>query len=97
MDAGLVLQFVVRSVAGNFGNEGLVAPDRVFVVVDYIECPSTVRGITLVHASQVRGKDGGLVAAYAASYLQNKFLHGIIVSLKTAGMPAVSVVIFLCL
>ncbi len=57
--------------AADFGDDLLVASHGAFARGDHLDLPALVRGIALVHAEEIAGKERGLVAAGAGADLED--------------------------
>src|SRR5581483_10293128 len=68
--ARLELQSRERPPAGNAADDFLVAAVLARVVAQDLDCEALRLGVTSVHAQQIAGKDGGLVAAGAGPDLE---------------------------
>ena len=68
--AGLEFQPRVGAETGNAGDDFLVAAKVVLAGADDFDLPAVAFGIARVHAEQVGGKQGGLVAAGAGAHFE---------------------------
>ncbi len=78
--AGLEFEPGERSAPADFGDDLLVSAHRAFAGGNHFDLPALLGGVALVHAKQIAGEQGGLVAAGAGADFQDDvaFVHGVL-------------------
>ena len=71
MHAGFEFQFGEGAAAADFGDDFLEAAHRAFARGDDFDFPALIGGVTLIHAEQIAGEQGRLVAAGAGADFEN--------------------------
>ena len=74
MDAALVLQAAVGAAAVDLEDDLLEAAEIALVGVDDLDVPALALGVAAVHAVEVAGEEGGLVAAGGGADLDDDVL-----------------------
>src|SRR6266581_880551 len=80
MDPGLEFELRESSASANLCNDLLVAPHGPFTARDYLNLPALFGRVPLVHAEEVPGKEGCLIAPGASTNFEDDIalVHGIL-------------------